>query len=262
MSPLERHCQLLLRAYPAAYREVRGEEIIGTLLEATPPGRSWPWPRDSRGLVVGGLRARAAFNRQLTTAANLRTALLAGVAAYVAYNAAAMVGFYVRAELPSWGQNLQRLPVDWPQLLASVLILVTVPLAWLSGRRIVVLAGALPAAAALCAAGLWHPVTLGDVVAQLVSVGVLVALSENREPPSRRWLVPIGLLALVPLVLGIEPQVGLYVFETLELTVAAAAIVWAVIDARPAIAVSVFVLGLWLPNAAGSLVQGFIPLYM
>ena len=72
MSTLERHCQLLLRAYPAAYREVRGEEIIGTLLEATPPGRSWPLPRDVRGLIFGGLRARATFNRQLTTAANLR----------------------------------------------------------------------------------------------------------------------------------------------------------------------------------------------
>jgi hypothetical protein len=30
MSTLERHCQLLLRAYAAAYRDVRGEEIVGT----------------------------------------------------------------------------------------------------------------------------------------------------------------------------------------------------------------------------------------
>ncbi|MGB6453627.1 MAG: hypothetical protein WBH47_03965, partial [Streptosporangiaceae bacterium] len=60
MPVLERHCRLLLRAYPAAYRQDRGEEIIGTLLEATPAGRSWPLHRDIRGLVVGGLRARAA----------------------------------------------------------------------------------------------------------------------------------------------------------------------------------------------------------
>ncbi|HUA40977.1 MAG TPA: hypothetical protein VMA32_05410 [Streptosporangiaceae bacterium] len=56
MTTLERHCQLLLRVYPAEYRDVRGEEIIGTLLEATPPGRSWPRLRDIWGLIFGGLR--------------------------------------------------------------------------------------------------------------------------------------------------------------------------------------------------------------
>jgi len=45
-------------------------------------------------------------------------------------------------------------------------------------------------------------------------------------------------------------------------TAAAAAIVWAVIDARPAIAVSVFILGLWLPIAVDNLVQGMIPVYI
>jgi hypothetical protein len=51
MSRLERRCELLLRAYPATYRKARGEEIIGTLLEATPPERSWPLLRDIRGLI-------------------------------------------------------------------------------------------------------------------------------------------------------------------------------------------------------------------
>jgi hypothetical protein len=70
MSPFERHCGLLLRAYPAAYRSERGEEIIGTLLETTPEGRAWPRPRDIRSLVVGGLSARAALNRRNTTASS------------------------------------------------------------------------------------------------------------------------------------------------------------------------------------------------
>ena len=262
MSPLERHCQLLLRAYPAGYREARGEEIIGTLLEATPPGRSWPWPRDSRGLILGGLRARAARNRYLTTAANLRTALLAGISTYLAYYAAAIVGSYVRYALSTGGYRFRPVPVDWPQLIASALILVTVPLAWLCGRRMIVLAGALPAAAALCIAGSWHPDTLGDVVVPLVFGAVLVALSGNRGPSSRRWLTAIGVPALVLLVLNIEPQVGLYAFQALEMTVAAVTIVWAVIDARFAIAVSVLVLGLWLPIAVDDLVQGMIPVYV
>jgi hypothetical protein len=262
VSPLERHCQLLLRAYPAGYRGIRGEEIIGTLLDVTPPERSWPRLRDVSGLIFGGLRARAALNRQLTTAANLRTALLAGVAAYLAYYAAGIVAFYVRAELLNGGQRFRPLPVGWPQLIASALILVTVLLVWQSSRRLVVLAGALGVCAAACIAGAWYVDGRGDTLIPLVFLAPLVALSGSREPPSRRWLMPISLIALVPLVLNIEQRVGLYVFETLQVTVAAAAIVWAVIDARPAVAVSVFVLGLWLPIAVDNLVQGVIPLYI
>jgi hypothetical protein len=58
VTPLERRCRLLLRAYPAWYRRKRSEEILGTLLEASPPGRRWPSFRDARALVIGGLRVR------------------------------------------------------------------------------------------------------------------------------------------------------------------------------------------------------------
>jgi len=58
MTGLERHCRWLLRAYPAWYRRERSEEMLGTLLEASPPGRRWPTFRDARALVTGGLRAR------------------------------------------------------------------------------------------------------------------------------------------------------------------------------------------------------------
>jgi hypothetical protein len=50
MSALERRCRVLLLAYPAAYRRERGDEIIGTLLMATPPGRQWPLLRDGLAL--------------------------------------------------------------------------------------------------------------------------------------------------------------------------------------------------------------------
>jgi hypothetical protein len=55
---LERHCRWLLRAYPGWYRRERSGEMLGTLLEATAPGRRWPSFRDARALVVGGLRVR------------------------------------------------------------------------------------------------------------------------------------------------------------------------------------------------------------
>ena len=58
MTGLERRCRWLLRAYPGWYRRKRGEEMLDTLLEASPPGRKWPSVRDARALVIGGLRVR------------------------------------------------------------------------------------------------------------------------------------------------------------------------------------------------------------
>jgi len=58
VSALERHCRWLLVAYPAWYRRERSGEMLGTLLEASPPGRRWPSFRDARTLIAGGLRAR------------------------------------------------------------------------------------------------------------------------------------------------------------------------------------------------------------
>lgn len=58
MSALERHFRWLLLGYPAWYRRERAEEMLGTLLESSPPGRKWPSFRDARALVTGGLRAR------------------------------------------------------------------------------------------------------------------------------------------------------------------------------------------------------------
>jgi hypothetical protein len=55
---LERHCRWLLRAYTAWYRRKRAEEMLGTLLDASPPGKRWPSFRDARALVIGGIRTR------------------------------------------------------------------------------------------------------------------------------------------------------------------------------------------------------------
>jgi hypothetical protein len=58
VSALERHHRWLLRAYPAWYRRERSGEMLGTLLEASPPGRRWPTFGDARALITGGLRVR------------------------------------------------------------------------------------------------------------------------------------------------------------------------------------------------------------
>lgn len=58
MGSLDRRYRRLLRAYPPAYRRVRGEELLGVLMDATPPGRDRPAFRAAANLVRHGLRAR------------------------------------------------------------------------------------------------------------------------------------------------------------------------------------------------------------
>jgi hypothetical protein len=58
VTPLERRCRWLLRAYPAWYRRDRAGQMLGTLPEAGGPGQSWPSRHDARALVTGGPRVR------------------------------------------------------------------------------------------------------------------------------------------------------------------------------------------------------------
>jgi len=58
VSALERRCRWLLRVYPAWYRHERAGEMLGTLLEASSPGRRWPSFREALARAAGGLRAR------------------------------------------------------------------------------------------------------------------------------------------------------------------------------------------------------------
>ncbi|SBT50032.1 hypothetical protein [Micromonospora auratinigra] len=55
---LTRHYRRLLLAYPRAYRRERGEELLGLLLDTTPPGRTRPTVTGAVDLVRAGLRCR------------------------------------------------------------------------------------------------------------------------------------------------------------------------------------------------------------
>ena len=253
ISTFERHCGLLLRSYPEAYRSERGEEIIGTLLETTPEGRAWPLPRDIRSLVTGGLSARAALSRRNTTAANLRVAAFVGVAAYLANQAAGSLGEVVSAAEHG-------MPFAWPTLVVVTLIAVTLVLAWLSRRRVIVLACALPAVAALAVVGPWQLSNAGfgftSSATELACMAVLVALA-GRERPGRRWLWLIGPNVLAQLLMaGVLPGIRMDAMETMDLvieclvlTLLVVGIAWLAFDARLAIAIVVQALAGWLPLA-------------
>jgi hypothetical protein len=245
MNTLERRCHLLLRAYPAGYRQDRGEEIIGTLLEATPTGRSWPLARDVRGLVMGGLRARAALNRRLTTAANLRIAVLVGVAAYLAFSAVALVALVSRA-----------FPVRWPLLVVAALIGLTVALVWIASPRAARLAAAVTAAAAVCLVAPWRLGSFGWPVTGLVCLGAVALLARAAERPSRRWLWPVALIASLLLLAIATPRAGTVAFGAVLAATGVVSLLLLVIDARPAIATAVFVLAFWLPSGINNLARG------
>ena len=86
-SLLARHTRLLLRCYPKAYRAHRGEEILGTLLETTRPGRGWPPAREVASVIGGGLRARRAANLNQGLRASLRHVGILTAAMIMAENA-------------------------------------------------------------------------------------------------------------------------------------------------------------------------------
>jgi len=248
VSTLERRSRLLLRFYPAAYRSERGEEIIGTLLDATPPGRAWPLPRDIRGLAVGGVRVRAAINRRNTTTANLRIAVLAGVTAYLAYSVAGMLSSLLVAARHGHIdlRGTRPVPFDWPLLVVAASVVVTLVLAWLGRRRAIVVAGAVPAVAALAGAGGWRT----DVVTELACLAALIALA-GRGRPDRQWLWLVGPIALAQLLTSVGPAgSGAAAGVGLLLTAAIASIAWLAIDARPAIAIVVFLLAAAIDNLA------------
>ena len=194
---LERRARMLLRAYPADYRRDRAEELIGTLLEATPAGRSFPSARDARALIAGGVRARAAVNRRLSTTANLRLALLLGLSIFLAFNVNAYLA----------GEEVGYSGVHWLAVAAGLLSVAAALAPWL-GRRTVTTAIVLPAAALLAyqmhreifnESPTLRPEMEAWLAGMLVAMAALAALSggPRRLPRSWLWLpcVPLAVMA-------------------------------------------------------------------
>jgi hypothetical protein len=251
MITLEHRCRLLLRAYPVEYRKDRGEEIMGTLLDATPADRSWPLARDVTGLLIGGLRVRAELNRRLTTAANLRVAAFIGVTTYLAYIAVGDLSFVV-LELTRWTGHAHMTP--WPPLIVWALVGAAVAAAWASRRKMLVLTAVVAASVALVVATTLLHGSVIFSVPELACVASLALFAGRTERPSLQWLWPVALVAAWPLAQYLVP--GFWTLSTLIVVLPALSLLWVVIDARPAVAAAVFVLGLWLPAGLASVMAG------
>jgi hypothetical protein len=261
LTTLERHSWLLLRAYPASYRRQRADEMLGTLLDTTPPGRTWPMPRDVIALLLGGLRARSGQDQRFSTPAGLRMAALLGCAVYLSFTAVnyASYGFVLvphRAAPPVW---VVRSPAFlWPPFIVALLILAAALLPWLASRTVVAL-GAIAAGTAIVtflpssSSGPLMPGTSSSPVRQILEVlgplAVLVILCNGQQRPPRLWLWLPGLVtALAVPITVVDQLINRPLMPTpdpyLWLVPLAVVVAWIGIDARPAVALAVYS-GLW-----------------
>ncbi len=232
MTKLERRCRLLMLSYPAAYRRERADEMLGTLLDTTPPGRTWPLARDARALLAGGLRARGPLYRRPAAATDLRLAALLGAAIYLSLTV------YRRgyAPLPPWRQ-------EWPELLTTALALVTVLVAMRARRRLLAAVAAVGAGAVdVVQAGHSYPAML----VQLSTLAALVLLSGRHERVPLLWLCLPGVLFVAPWLatLALYLRVDRYVVflsQSGQLALAMVVVVaaWILFDPRPAVAMAI-----------------------
>jgi hypothetical protein len=251
MSKLERRCRLLLTAYPAEYRRERGEEILGTLLEAMPPGRGWPPARDVRALILGGLRARAAANRRLSTAADIRLGVLLGVAIELSLSAAGFLRDFLTSSA-ALDTARDTAASGRRELVAGLLIAAAVTCAWRGHRRLLVASA--PAAAAAVVWLLIHQpaydsptytvttLSAGAAGSLLLCLAALILMGSQR--PTRSWLWLIGLLVATESLEGLMPGrlFPLYwlVRALLLVVVLIVVIAWIAVDARPALGLATF----------------------
>jgi hypothetical protein len=119
-------------------------KCFGTLLQTTPSDRTWPLPRDTRALLLGGLRARGGQERRLSTPGNLRLAALLGCAIFLSFTAVNYASYGV-GYLYNPGPFLY-----WQPLAVTALILTAAVLPWLASRTVITL-GAVAAGTATVA---------------------------------------------------------------------------------------------------------------
>jgi hypothetical protein len=236
-----------VRAYPSAYRADRGEEIIGTLLEATPPGRNWVPSREAVSVIAAGLRARREANLRQGLFASLRQAAILGAAVYLVQFPCAALDLAVRAArrglIPLSPGSL-----DWFYCLSGVVAVLIVAAVW-SGRRGLVAVAAvgtfIPAAVHTAVSHHWDlMVVLAEFAGPALIVFMPFVRRTERLPVSLLWLpcLPLGvtlaeaLSAPYPELFphSVSQTTLLFPYTTyLSLVTVVVAVCWLVTDVRP-----------------------------
>ncbi|GAA1989907.1 hypothetical protein [Catenulispora subtropica] len=215
---LERRYRRLLRMLPKHYRQSRGEELLGALMEGAGEQRRWPEAREA--LSLAGLSARTRFRAAGADGGEHRASRFGETARAIAFlgaavlalngvNEAVMVKLYRHTLFTGWPEPHRRKDNTWelrysvlttlhrelPALWLLIFALVTV--GWWSAARLLALGELVFAATDLD--------TKADMAREqllLVAVTTLAVLLA-RGAAARRvrggWLVPAGGVAAVAL---------------------------------------------------------------
>ncbi|MET7420840.1 hypothetical protein [Dactylosporangium sp. NPDC005555] len=207
---LVRRYEMLLHAYPGRWRAERGDEMIGTLLDAAAPGQRRPSVRESASIVTQGLKERLDLRRRRTTRAVWTEGLCIGALVLLG-QAFASVALRVVEDSRDF-QDAQFLhdvgasPYLVAHYAAPLLLGITAMAALVTGRTVV----------AAVAAGLWAaaPAMFGQLPWQIVTAFVILAgLSVADRTPRRRtsavWLAVVPAVAV--LWLGHHLLAGTYI---------------------------------------------------
>jgi hypothetical protein len=191
---------------------------------------------------MGGILARAGQNRRLATAANLRLAALLGVAL-------ALLWLIVGSNVTTIAIQIENRHASPGQIAYCALALAAVAASWFT-PRVVVASLALPAAA------LWMFWGQGGHLLTLQPAGLLILLPvlvRRRERLPRSWLwLAGGLFALLtvaavyPVNGPLQPRLATLSIVT-PLIALVVVIVWSTVDARPLIALTIYLASYMLP---------------
>ncbi len=244
---MERCFRLLLRLYPKAYRDARGAEMLGTLLDAAESGRSRPVGREVAALLLGALRARSGADAarsagQLWLSACRIAALL--LVAHAAAMSAAHAGRVVVSDLLVGGSTVLPSDLGHPAALAAGLLALVAIAAGRYGLGVVLIAVTFAFGQW---AGSWQPLpfrTVDGEFWQLPLAALLTLPLLWRRPAAARR--PLAWLLAVPLALVLLPTVfdaSLRLQPFGLLAVYLGCLAWSVVDARVAVAGSALLLG-------------------
>ncbi|MEV6928991.1 hypothetical protein AB0M46_31480 [Dactylosporangium sp. NPDC051485] len=239
--PLARRYGLLLLAYPSEYRERRGDELLGTVLDDASPQQRWPSGREAVSIVAQGLRARLGAARCRTPGAVWSEGLQMG--------ALLLLGFAVAGPVDDLFQG-----AGWSVRTGIVVLLALAGIvATLRARWIVALA--------LTAAGLtvllldrWLSWWFGAAVVALAVLAV--RFRSARRARSAEWLlVAPAAVAVAQLPDRVALPVGVAVIAGFVLV----CLIGVALDPRIPIAGAWLLVAIALDNTAGFRLYGDIP---